>query len=126
MQTQERAEWVIELLRTHDAFREGDFAIEAVDPAHPHMGRYRVLYSGPFIHRGLSLGMEPLDVEGEFFAERADAERACVEVRREIPAGQLNAVHVERKTDSGPWYLLWVHAAVLHPGDPQPRTPPRP
>jgi hypothetical protein len=35
-------------------------------------------------------------------------------------------VHVEANGDDGPWYLLWIAAAVRHPGEADPKLPDRP
>jgi hypothetical protein len=52
LQSLERAEWLIDLLRPHEAFRDGQFSVEVVDPVYAIQGCYAVRYTGPFIHRG--------------------------------------------------------------------------
>jgi hypothetical protein len=128
--TAERAEWIADVFRAHEAFRGGEIEVEALDDV-PHAGRYWVVYRGPRRTTGWTMGVEPLNVddedgETEFFADRTDAERACTEARWHIAPSELSAVHVDRDTDSGLWYLTWIYATVRHSGEPQPETPQRP
>jgi hypothetical protein len=102
-ETRERAEWLIELLRPHAAFRDGVLEVEATDSGDGVSGPYRVGYHGPCVHEGYRVHMEPLNPDGEFYADRADADRECARVSREIPAGELSAVHVEANGEGGPW-----------------------
>jgi hypothetical protein len=124
--TRERAEWLIELLRPHAAFREGVLEVEVAEPSDGVSGPYRVVYHGPRVHEGYRVQMEPLNPDGEFYADRADADRECARVSREIPPDEVSAVHVEANGDGGPWYLLWIAAAIQHPGDTRPKLPERP
>src|SRR5665213_386644 len=125
-QTRARADWLIQLLRPHPAFRGGTFDIDIVETISEHTGRFRVVYLGPRVHRSSRVHMEPLVPDGEFFDDRAEAERECARINRGIPANELSAVHVEDAGDGGPWYLLWIAAAVQHPGDEHPTLPERP
>jgi hypothetical protein len=127
MPTQDRAEWAAELFRPHDAFRDGKITVEVIDDYTAALaGCYAVMFRGPQCHTGMRWGVEPLDIDDDCFDAREDAERACEEARRQIRPGDLSAIRVESQSDSGPWHLVWMYAAIQHPGHPNPRTPQRP